>query len=100
MPEVGARSRFPNLVVASLGAQKEKHGGVLSARVVFDETNGNFVSTSTRLRDQERASVAADLKRLMRKKNKVWSGHSLADSRCQRSTPGWDVSSKEEERYL
>ena len=54
MPEVEARNRFPNLVVASLGAQKkEKPGGVVSARVLFDGTNGNFVNNSTHLRDQE-----------------------------------------------
>ena len=57
-PEAEARSRFPNLVVASLGAQKkEKSGGAISARVLFDGTNGNFVNTSTHLRDQERAPV-------------------------------------------
>ena len=54
MPEAEARDRFPNLVVASLGAQrKEKPGGVISARVLFDGTNGNFVNTSTHLCDQE-----------------------------------------------
>ena len=37
LPEVGARNRFPNLVVASLGAQrKDKSGGIVSARVLFD----------------------------------------------------------------
>ena len=71
MPEAEARDRFPNLVVASLGAQKEKPGGVVSARVLFDGTNGNFVNTSTHLRDQERAPVAPDLKRLMREKAKT-----------------------------
>ena len=70
--EAEARSRFPNLVVASLGAQKkEKPGGAVSARVLFDGTNGNFVNTSTHLRDQERAPVAPDLKRLMREKAKT-----------------------------
>ena len=43
----------------------------MSARVLFDGTNGNFVNTSTHLRDQERAPVAADLKRLMREKAKT-----------------------------
>ena len=72
LPEAEAKEKFPNLVVASLGAQKkEKPGGVVSARVLFDGTNGNFVNTSTHLRDQERAPVAADLKRLMREKAKT-----------------------------
>ena len=69
MPEVPSKRRFPNLVVASLGAlKKEKPGGVVSARVLFDGTNGSFVNTSSTLRDQERAPVAADPKRLMREK--------------------------------
>ena len=54
MPEAEAKNRFQNLVVASLGAQKkEKPGGVISACVLFDGPNGNFVNTSTHLRDQE-----------------------------------------------
>ena len=69
MQEAEARDQFPNLVVASHGAQKP--GGVISARVLFDGTNGNFVNTSTHLRDQERAPVAPDLKRLMREKAKT-----------------------------
>ena len=72
LPEAEARNRFPNLVVASTSAQKkEKPGGVVSARVLFDGTNGNFANTSTHLRDQERAPVAPDLKRLMREKAKT-----------------------------
>ena len=87
MPETEARSRFPNLVVASLGAQKkEKPGGVISAPVLFNGTNGNFVNNSTHLRDQERAPEAPDLKRLMREKAKNRRGHVQADGRCQRST--------------
>ena len=71
LPEVEARNRFPNLVVASLGAQrKEKPGGIVSARVLFDGTNGNFVNTSTHLSAQERAPVAPHLKRLVRQKAK------------------------------
>ena len=90
MPEVEARNRFPTLVVASLGAQrKDKPGGIVSTRVLFDGTNGNFVSTSTHLRDQERAPVAPDLKRHI--------------GRCP-STPVigtcWDVSWSVEVRYL
>ena len=48
MPDAEAKNRFPNLVVASLGAQKkEKPGGVISARLLFDDTNGDFANTST-----------------------------------------------------
>ena len=58
-PESEAKNRFPDLFVASLGAQKkEKPGGILSARVLFDGTKENFDNTSTHLRDQERAPVA------------------------------------------
>ena len=59
-------------MIASLGAQrKEKPGGPVSARVLFDGTHGLCVNTRTRLRDQERAPIAADLKRSMRGKAKV-----------------------------
>ena len=72
MPEAEARIRFPNLVDGILGAQrKQKPGGVTSARVLYDGTNGNLVNTSTHLRDQVRAPVAPDLKRLVREKAKV-----------------------------
>ena len=71
MTETEAKLRFPGLVIASLGAQrKEKPGGKVSARVLFDGTHG-CVNTKTRLRDQERAPIAADLKRSMREKAKV-----------------------------
>ena len=72
LSEDEARARFPNLVVASLGAQrKEKPGGVVTSRVLFDFTHGIDVNTSTRIRDQERAPIAADLKRAMREKSQV-----------------------------
>ena len=72
MTEPEAKLRFPGLVIASLGAQrKEKPGGKVSARVLFDGTHGLCVNTKTRLRDQERAPIAADLKRPMREKAKV-----------------------------
>ena len=45
-----ARKRFPNLTVASLGAQrKEKLGGVITARVLFDGTHGIAVNHLTRI---------------------------------------------------
>ena len=70
LSEEEARRRYPNLTVASLGARKkEKPGGVISARVLFDDTHGIAVNHRTRVRDQERAPIAADLKRIMREKS-------------------------------
>ena len=67
-----ARQRYPDLVVASLGAQrKDKPGGTVSARVLFDGTHGITVNTRIRIRDQERGPNAADLKRIMREKSRV-----------------------------
>ena len=40
----------------------------MSARVLFDGTHGINVNTRTRIRDQERAPIAADLKRAVREK--------------------------------
>ena len=55
LPEDEAKARYPNLVIASLGAnRKDKPNGKISARVLFDGTNGLQVNTRTRLRDQER----------------------------------------------
>ena len=72
MTESEARSRYPGLVVASLGAQrKQKPGGKVTARVLFDGTHGLCVNSKTRLRDQERAPIAADLKRSMREKSRI-----------------------------
>ena len=70
LTETEARLRFPDLVVASLGAiSKDKPGGVVTARVLFDDTNGIYVNRRTRIRDQERSPIAVDLKRLMREKS-------------------------------
>ena len=66
-----AKKRFPGLVVASMGAVKKEKDGVISARVVFDGTNGSYVNNSTHLRDQERSPVAGDIKRFMREKARV-----------------------------
>ena len=72
MTESEARTKYPNLVVASLGAQrKQKPGGKVTARVLFDGTDGLCVNTKTRLRDQERGPIAADLKRSMREKARI-----------------------------
>ena len=65
-----ARELYPNLTVASLGAiRKEKPGSVITARVLFDGTHGIAVNHRTRVRDQERAPIAADIKRIMREKS-------------------------------
>ena len=70
LTETKARLRFPHLVVASLGAIREdKPGRVVTAQVLFDGTNGIYVNRRTRIRDQERSPIAADLKRLMREKS-------------------------------
>ena len=46
-PESEAKNRFPDMFVASHGAQKkEKPGGILSARVLFDGTNTTCVTKS------------------------------------------------------
>ena len=72
LSEEEARKRFPNLTAALLGAQrKEKPGGVITARVLFDGTLGIAVNHRTRTRDQERAPIAADQKRIMREKSKT-----------------------------
>ena len=72
LSEGEARVRFPGLVVASLGAQrKEKPNGEISARVLFDGTNGIHVNKRTRIRDQERSPIASDVKRYMREKSAI-----------------------------
>ena len=69
MSDSRPRVRFLNLTVASLGAnEKDKPSGIVTARVLFDGTNGIAVNRRTRIRDQERAPIAVDLKRSMRKK--------------------------------
>ena len=63
LTEAEARVQFLHLVVASLGAQrKDKPGRIISARVLFDGSNGTPVNRRTRLRDQERAPVASGLR--------------------------------------
>ena len=58
LTETEARRRFPDLRVASLGAiRKDKPEGVVAARVLFDGTNGIYVSRR-RIRDQERSRCA------------------------------------------
>ena len=69
LTETDAKSQYPNLVVASLGAnRKDKPSGEVSARVLFDGTHRLLVNTRRRIRDQERSPVASDLKRAMREK--------------------------------
>ena len=72
LSEEEGRRRFPGLIVASLEAmRKEKPEGVITAPVLFDGTHGIAVNHRTRIRDQERAPIAADLKRVMREKSKT-----------------------------
>ena len=73
LSETEARLRYPDLVIASLGAQrKEKPGARLRARVLFDGTHGLSVNSRTRIRDQERAPIAAVIETHdMREKAKV-----------------------------
>ena len=69
LSEAEARRQYPGLVVASLGAvRKDRPNGEVTARVVFDGTHGLAVNSRTRIRDQERSPIAADLKRAMREK--------------------------------
>ena len=68
LSEDEARKRYPNLVVASSGAQsKDKKDGSYTAR----DTNGISVNKRIRVRDQERSPIAADIKRLLREKAKM-----------------------------
>ena len=72
LSEEEAQRRFPGLVIASLGAQrKEKPRGVITARVLFGATHGIAANHRTRVRDQQRGLIAADLKRLMSEKSKT-----------------------------
>ena len=61
LTETEARGRFPDLVVASLGAiRKDKPRGVVTARVLFDDKR-DLREPRTHIRDQERSPTAADL---------------------------------------
>ena len=69
LTEEEARARYPNLTVASLGAnKKEKSTGEITSRVLFDGTHGINVNRRIRVRDQERGPIAADVKRFLREK--------------------------------
>ena len=72
LTETEARTRYPNLTVPSLGAiKKEKSTGEITARVLFDGTHGIDVNRRTRVRDQERGPIAADIKRVLREKARM-----------------------------
>ena len=69
MSESEACLRYPHVVVAFLGAmRKEKPGGLISARVLFDGSNGIPVNRRIRIRHPERSPVASDLKRFTQEK--------------------------------
>ena len=70
--EEKAKGALPVLTIASHAAQKKvKPNGVVSARVLFDGSNGTEVNSRTRVRDQERALVAADLRRCVRRRKEA-----------------------------
>ena len=66
-----AKARFgSSLVVASLGAvRKENSQGEVSTRVVYDATHGVRVNSLIRMRDQDRAPTAPDLKTALREQH-------------------------------
>ena len=67
LSEVEVRATYPDLVVASVGAiRKDMPGDVVTAWVLFDGTHGISVNTRTRIRDQEKAPVASDLKLIVK----------------------------------
>ena len=67
--EEEAERLYPGLVIASLGANKKgKSDGTPTARVLHDGSDGTPVNRRTRVRDQERCTMASDLKRGMREK--------------------------------
>ena len=66
--EVRQSNSTPHLVVASFCAQrKEKPGGIVTARVLFDGTHSISVNTRIRVRDQERFPIAADITKILRR---------------------------------
>ena len=60
-----ARKQYPELA-ALRENRKDKPNGVVSVRAFFDGSNDIAVNRRTPIRDQERAPVAADVKRVMR----------------------------------
>ena len=72
LTEHEARSQYPDLVMTALGAnRKDNPDRVVSARVPFDWSDGSAVNRRTRIGDQERAVLAADLKRVMHEKARL-----------------------------
>ena len=70
--EPNARKQYPGLLVAALGPiRKDKPNGVITALVLFDESNGTALNRRTRLGDQGRSLVATDLQRAMREKARI-----------------------------
>ena len=81
-------------VVASLVARrKDKRGGEGEEeegvpRVLFDGTNDIPVNRRIRLRDQERAPAASDLKRCMREKAQRGANFLIDGGRCRSAPAG------------
>ena len=87
MTERDARQRYPDLVVASLGAQrKDKPGGAVSARVLFDGTHGITVNTRTQ---NSRSGEGPNRSRPQEdhaREEPYWCFYFRLNSRCLRST--------------
>ena len=70
MTENEARKKYgSNLVVAALGAQVKsgaQESGDLVVRLLFDGTHGVPVNRNIRVRDQDKAPAAPDIKHVLR----------------------------------
>ena len=87
LPEQVAKERYPDLVVASLGAnRKDRPNGEVTARVLHDGTNGLAFNTRTRLRDQERSPISADPQKSNAGKGQTGPQHICSYGRCERGT--------------
>ena len=71
LTEAEAKSRFPDLVIASLRGRSERRRLVGRLQHACCSTGHMCINTKTRIRDQERAPIAADSKRTMREKAKL-----------------------------
>ena len=79
MTESEARSRYPDLVIGSLGTQrKQKPGGKITARVLFDGTHGLCVNSKTRLQGPRKGADCSGLKTLDERESKNRRAHLCA----------------------
>ena len=63
-PQRGRRAQSGGCLTGVV--KKDKPRGIVSARVLFDGTNGISVNSRTRIGDPDRAPIATDLKRVVR----------------------------------